>query len=100
MRTRHHQHREARATRRRPPHFGLGGEGRPGMMVVESLLVDVSEGSIKDDTYYFMQGFISFNLISLVTADCSYGLESSIFRDDHGEPGLICIITITVDSQN
>lgn len=40
-------------------------EGRPGTLVIESFVVDVSEGNTKDETCYFVQTLIRCNLKSL-----------------------------------
>ncbi|KAL3622996.1 Abscisic acid receptor pyl5 [Castilleja foliolosa] len=47
-------------------------EGGPGSMVIESFVVDVSQGSSKDETCYFVEALIKCNLASL--ADVSEGL--------------------------
>lgn len=40
-------------------------EGRPGTLVIESFVVDVPDGNTKDDTCYFVEAYIRYNLRSL-----------------------------------
>ncbi|KAF8032468.1 hypothetical protein BT93_D1392 [Corymbia citriodora subsp. variegata] len=40
-------------------------EGRPGTLVIESFVVDVPDGNTKDDTCYFVEAYIRYNLKSL-----------------------------------
>lgn len=40
-------------------------DGRPGTLVIESFVVDVPEGNTKDETCYFVEALIKWNLKSL-----------------------------------
>ncbi|KAL3638871.1 Abscisic acid receptor pyl3 [Castilleja foliolosa] len=55
-------------------------DGRPGILVIESFVVDVPEGNTKDETCYFVEVLIKCNLASL--ADISEDLA----MQDQTEP--------------
>ncbi|XP_044476230.1 abscisic acid receptor PYL8-like [Mangifera indica] len=51
-------------------------DGRPGTLVIESFVVDVPDGNTKDETCFFVEAFIKWNLKSLGdVSECSAVLD-------------------------